>query len=120
MKYLAIIGFVGASAASCILANSAANAGGLLDDVLRRVGASYAASAHRVPGPAVLATPQAHRVPRPPGPPVPQATPQAHRLPAVPPPEQATPQARRLPAVPPPEQATPQGPPRGVPGLVRR
>jgi hypothetical protein len=36
MKYLAIIGFVGASAASCILANSAANAGGLLDDVLRR------------------------------------------------------------------------------------
>jgi hypothetical protein len=49
MKYLAIIGFVGASAASCILANSAANAGGLLDDVLRRVGASYAASAHRGP-----------------------------------------------------------------------
>jgi hypothetical protein len=36
MKYLAIVGFVGASAASCILANSAANAGVLLRDVFVR------------------------------------------------------------------------------------
>jgi hypothetical protein len=80
MKYLAIIGFVGASAASCILANSAANAGGLLDDVLRRVGASYAASAHRVPGPAVLATPQARRVP---GPALMQVQDQPRRVPGL-------------------------------------
>jgi hypothetical protein len=131
MKYLAIVGFVGASAASCILANSAANAGVLLRDVFVRPWCPNCADGeHSVPSDldswltyserpigvqmrsAAPPTPQARRVPAPA--PVAQATPQARRVPAPAPVVQATPQARRVPAS---VQATPQA--RRVPAPVQ-